>query len=273
MNEYMNNELSLKEIQEKSFEVLLLIKSICEKLGINYYLTYGTLIGAVRHSGFIPWDDDIDIWMIRDDYNLFVKYCLENKNDLFPYMLLHYSNTKFYPYPIARLSDSRYRIEYFNTKDYGLGLFVDIYPLDFIDITDNGFVKKQSKRIRNITRLYDCGKNFKSFLRRIYVFFLLLFSFKFTKKKYIAYVDRCAQKYNGGRTENLAVCCWDAPIIFNKTCDVLGKPCYLLFNGTSFQVPSNYERILTNHYGDYMKLPPESERTGHHLYKAFVKKL
>lgn len=265
-------ELTLSQIQQGSFEVLLKVKEICEKLQINYYLAYGTLIGAARHSGFIPWDDDIDVWMFRKDYETFVRYCLDNKESLYPFEILNYSNTKYYPYPISRLSDSRYKTEYSNCKDYGLGLFVDLYPLDRVDIRNDKFKKKQLRKVRNICRLYDENRNFKSFLRRLYVIALLTVTFCFSRKKYIKSADISAQKYNQTKeAKHLAVCAWEFDWRPDKEQDFIGEKKELMFNGVLFQVPSNYHSVLTNHYGDYTQLPPPEQRIAHHDYKAFLK--
>ena len=80
----MKKELTLQEIQQASFEILKKIKEICDKEGFKYVLSWGTLIGAVRHKGFIPWDDDIDIMMPRPDHDKLMKYMEEHKDELKP---------------------------------------------------------------------------------------------------------------------------------------------------------------------------------------------
>ena len=123
-------EISIKEAQKAMLEILKKIDEICDEQNITYFLMYGTLIGAVRHKGIIPWDDDIDIMMPRDDYDKFINYFLKYQDELKPYELYSQKNRKNYPYIIARISDSRYILDSKNEKDYGIGLFVDIYPFD-----------------------------------------------------------------------------------------------------------------------------------------------
>ena len=122
--------LTAREVQLGELEVLKKLDEICSQLNLRYFLTYGTLLGAVRHQGFIPWDDDVDVMMPRPDYEKLIEYLQFNEKELSPFKLMHYRTNKEYIYPISRFVDTRYWIDYEGTTDYGLGLFVDIYPLD-----------------------------------------------------------------------------------------------------------------------------------------------
>lgn len=267
----MNNELTLEEIQERSFEILKKIKEIFDENNWKYYLAYGTLLGAVRHNGFIPWDDDIDIWVPRPDYEKFIDYCIKNEEKLKPFEIIHYKNNKKYIYPIARFSDTRYRIEYNDAKEYGLGLFVDIYPLDGVKKQD---IKYREKINRLNKFIIQCGsKHFiksktklKTFLK--YPYYLL------TKlcnvNKLLEKNDKMSQKYEFYEEEQFDCVIWYSKRIFEKK--LLGEDLEgtnLIFNGEYFRVPKEYDLVLKSIYEDYMKLPPESERIAHHDYKAY----
>lgn len=270
----MKRELGLGEIQDNSFHVLLKIKEICEKNNFSFYLAYGTLLGAVRHNGFIPWDDDIDIWMPRKDYEKFLSFCKKYSDEIKPFEILHYSNTKNYPYCIARFSDSRFQIDYCGVKNYGLGLFVDVYPLDKIDINNKKFVNKTKKNTLNVLRYntYTKSKIRNRIVNLIKPFFLIS-NLCLSMKSYMKKVDRFAQKYNVSETnEYLQVNSWNfdfcSPI---KSSDIYSeKKVFLLFNGVYMPVPKNYDEVLKNQYGKYMELPPIEERLGHHNYKVFI---
>ena len=167
----MNNILTIQEIQRGSVQILKVIDHICRKEKLKYYLIYGTLLGAVRHKGFIPWDDDVDIMMPRPDYEVLIKYFEEHKEELKPLEMFDYRSNKQYPYMIARLSDSRYILDVHNEKDYGLGLFVDIYPLDGAGNTEEEYtkIKKSSSPYASLcylsTRKSVKRENTKSLLK------------------------------------------------------------------------------------------------------------
>ena len=117
-------------MQEGALNILKKLDGICREQGLRYFLFYGTLIGAIRHKGFIPWDDDLDVAMPRPDFDKLVAYCRQHRQELQPMQLMTVDDNPQYVYPIARFSDTRYRVKYQGIRDYGLGLFVDIYPLD-----------------------------------------------------------------------------------------------------------------------------------------------
>ena len=262
-------ELTLQEIQQGSYKVLLKLKEICDKLNLNYFLAYGTLIGAIRHKGFIPWDDDIDVWMSRPDYERFVKYCLEHEDETKPFVLKHYKTCKEYIYPIARLVDTRYKIDYTDAKEYGLGLFIDIYPLDGVKVGSKKQARKRKRYIRKIGMLgashYIKSKNrVKNFLKKIYYAFYKNSDIN----QVIAKADKAAQSYGYDEYDSVACVVWEATECLDKchfasTVDVE-------FNGQPFKAPVGYDSLLKKLYGDYMKLPPESEQIAHHYYKAYA---
>ena len=107
----MNRELSLEEVHKETLNVLKKIDEICEHYDIKYSIMYGTLIGYMRHNGFIPWDDDMDVCMLRPEYDKFVAYCNEHEEELYPFKLMSKYTADDYPfnYRMARYSGSPYR--------------------------------------------------------------------------------------------------------------------------------------------------------------------
>ena len=267
-------ELSLDEIQKSCFVILKKIKEIFDENGWKYYLTAGTLLGAARHQGFIPWDDDIDLWVPRPDYEKFIDYCIKNKEKLYPFELIHYRTNSKYIYPIARFSDSRFYLDYNNAKNYGLGLFVDLYPLD--GLKDNYHVLK--KKIDFLKRkIILCGSKkiikgpskIKNLLKIPY-YILIRDS---NLNKLLMQCDILAQKNKFEECDLFECVCWaDSFYTYKKEWLIGNKEQFLEFNGDLFRVPFDYDKILTRMYGDYMKLPPKEEQIAHHFYRAYRKK-
>ena len=130
MGNEIGKELNIDQIHQITLEIVKKLIEICDEINVNYYVAYGSLIGTVRHKGFIPWDDDFDVVMFRDDYEKFCKYCIIHQNEIKPYKLLNRETEKNYPYNIARLNNMDYKARYENIVNYDSGAFIDIYPID-----------------------------------------------------------------------------------------------------------------------------------------------
>jgi len=271
----MNKELSLREIQVSALQVLKSLDSICKELELDYFVMYGTLIGAVRHGGFIPWDDDIDIMMPRKDYNILLEYLNEQRNYIEPFQIFSYKYDESYPYLISRLSDSRYRIEVDNEKDYGIGTFVDIYPLD--ELSNNYYIACLKGRFYGwLSSLYFLStreffpKGDKSL--KMGVKYLAYLSSKIIGKKLL---KRVLVVNVEGKGDSLYWGCrqWMTDNykgnIFRS--EALKGRSLLQFEDMKVSVPEHYKELLTGFYGDFMELPEQSKRKPHHLYKAYRK--
>ncbi len=269
-------ELSLREIQLVEFEVLKKLKELCEKLNLRYYLFYGTLLGAVRHQGFIPWDDDVDVAMPRPDYEKLLDYCDKNAQALAPYRLMHCRKDKEYIYPIARLCDTRYQVDYEGVVEYGLGLFVDIYPLDGCGDTEEVAkqIHKKNDVLQKFTFLAGTSKYKSSlkggFLRSCVKFAGYCYAKLLGPRFFANKADRNSQKLPFDTSAYVSCTVWfDWYHRFEKA--MLDKPAYLMFEGEELSVPGDTHKLLTDWYGDYMQLPPEEQRVGHHYYTAYLK--
>ncbi|MEA4965625.1 MAG: LicD family protein [Oscillospiraceae bacterium] len=269
-------ELSLREIQMGEFGVLKTLISICEAQHLRCYLFYGTLLGAVRHQGFIPWDDDVDVIMPRQDYQALMEYLTAREAELRPLQLMSPYNNRDYIYPIARLCDTRYYVDYQGAQEYGLGLFVDIYPYDGYGAT-----------------IEEAKANFRE-NQRLIQFISIAGSSKFvgstrgalhTPLKFAAY---CYARLKGAQyfigklekkaaalsfEDNVYVGCsvWDNEDRWIFKREWFEKTVCLPFEGESFPAPAGYDAALRQCYGDYMQLPPEEDRIGHHYYTAYRK--
>ena len=135
----MKQKMTLKEIQNCQLDILKYIDYICKKYNIEYFVNYGTLLGAIRHNGFIPWDDDIDICMYRDEYNKFITAMENEKND--KYSILSKDTSKWYFQNFLVVIDKDTVLEdHIKYKRHDTNVFVDVFPID--KFNDLNFVKK-----------------------------------------------------------------------------------------------------------------------------------
>ena len=272
--ETTNEELSLKEIQNASLNILKYIHELCDRYGISYWLIYGTLLGAVRHKGFIPWDDDIDIAMRRDDYEKFMAILNEETNkEGCPFYYDHFTVSKDYPYYILRICDSRYRVEFKSSKHVS-GLFVDVYPFDDTGddvnywnnrLSHTELIKKCMLLSTNKSMLYG-----NSISHKLLNLPLVIYSKLFGTSFFMRRIDNSSRVFNGRNSGFVGLTSWaDMPRIFPE--EYFKELTQIKFENYMFYVPSRYDEVLTQIYGDYMKLPEEKDRVAHHNYKAYRK--
>lgn len=268
-------KISEREVQLGELEVLKRIAEICEEQKLRYCLVFGTLIGAVRHHGFIPWDDDIDIAMPRPDYEKLVTYCTEHEKELYPLKLMNYRTNKDYIYPISRLCDTRYYIDYKGAVQYGLGLFVDIYPMDGCGNTkeeQDALVKKNNFLV---SAVYQSGqKKFEasktSILRTPIKLALYCYSKLMGPRYFIKKLEKNSLQHSFESNELVNCTIWDG-LGYGYKKSYFEDTILMPFEDAEFRVPREYDEMLRQYYGDYMQLPPEEERVGHHYYEAFLK--
>ena len=270
-NIYTDEELHT--IQQKELYILSKIVEICEAKSIEYFLVGGTCLGAIRHNGFIPWDDDIDIGMTRENYNKF----LQAAPEVLPSeMILQTPSLKDkicpYFYTKVRLNGTKF-VEYCNRNlPMPQGIYVDIFPFDEVP-DDEKEAKKQWEHAQKLVKRFvyrqspDISQKpttlklkFKSILRRtIHSLYRLFIPYN----KLYGQLCETFECYNG-TGQNTVAC-----LNFSKF-----KADYLLkkdlkplqthnFEGKKYYVPNNCDTYLKTHYGDYMQLPPVEERFGH----------
>lgn len=244
--------------------------NVCEKMKLKYFIIAGTLLGSVRHEGFIPWDDDIDVAMPREDYEIFIKkgqQFLESR-----YFIQTYITDKNYPQIFAKIRDNETTFIENTVKhiDMNHGMYIDIFPIDGYK-KPNFFSKKYYKLLK-IKQIKVFDKNLpKTIIKRIGFFIADVFSLflnintngkllkkmekLFLKNKY----DDCdlVISYGGiyGERE-----------IFPKK--YIEEVIDHKFENLTVKVPKMYDEYLTNMYGDYMTPPPEDKRIPHHNYSV-----
>ncbi len=258
--------VSLDDIHNVQLQILDAVDEICKKNNIKYFLSGGTLLGAIRHKGFIPWDDDIDLWMTRENYNKFKKAI---KTELpKEFCSMDYYEDIHYPLSIMKIEKvgTRYVEDIFSNINMTSGIYIDIFPLDniclpFYNLQTAILIKMQS--VRDF-KLRKDGKLTNNVLKRVtYSMFPLklcrwvteftmqyfnLFDTKY--KNQLSHRGRYWPKFTESDVEDLI--------------DVE-------FCGKMYPVPKNYDEILKKCYGDYMKLPPlEKQQPIHNIVECRI---
>ncbi|MDD7764372.1 MAG: LicD family protein [Peptoniphilaceae bacterium] len=262
--------LSMEEIKNKELEILKYIDNFCKKNSIKYFINYGTLLGAIRHKGFIPWDDDIDLMMSRKDYEKFIK--LFEKDESI-YKVIHLGNDKKYFNNFLKVYDSSTVIEdNRNYKTYDVGIFVDIFPYD--NFNDLKAVNKtyfwESLKLLSFSKKENIqygDSKLKDFIR--YFFWLI---FKNISPVYFANKsEKLIKKYSTekGKFYGVLSSKFKEKEVFNE--NVFEKLITLEFEGIQLPAPKEYDKILTQYYENYMQLPPVEKQCYPHEIKAFVK--
>lgn len=269
--------VSKDEIRTVTLDIFKKVLNVCNKLDIQCWVMYGTLIGAVRHQGFIPWDDDFDIIMKRSDYDKFISSCENNKELLSPYYVDHFTVNSNYPFYIARICDSNHVLK-FNNFSYTSGIFIDLYPFDGMGnsmsywrsrINNNKYKLKNHLLQIAVWEKNVCdpfvGKNIvtKSF-RKV----LSLYVRSKSNKYWMSKIDKESRQFDWNDSEYVGVVCWGTDIykIKRKWFD---KTKWLQFENIKVPVPGEYKKILEAIYGDYMRLPPKEKQIPTHWYKVY----
>ena len=261
----------LKKVQSKELEILNEIIKICENHNLRYYAIGGTCLGAVRHQGFIPWDDDIDIAMPDCDYEKFRLYA---QNELPPHLKISDgSDNQYYGLMFMKVHNTKTTFVEKNSESYPegyRGIFVDIMP--FYGVPDPGlkrwwFIKKVKFYLRaNWKRRFPFKESKKLMSKFLWVLLSpakILVKYDFFYKKDIKFLKK--RKFDSSNYTGFTW--WDRGIkrlILDKSY----FDDYILMNFENIQIrcPIGWEKYLTQHFGDYTSLPPENERnSGHEL--------
>lgn len=266
----MNRVIDTEEFKKISLDVLCAVHEFCEENKIKYSLACGTLIGAIRHQGFIPWDDDIDIYMIREDYNHFISAFPQLYKGT--YSLISLERSFQWNCAFAKVYDIRtIMIEDKRTDIKGLGVGIDVFPID--QAPDDEKVWNQYERKRKILRgVYEMKElrwrktrsSFKNIIVELCSLILLPFPARFWARRMESY----GQKYNGASTDYYAENCYGMPnnrFLKSDFSNTIDWP----FEDKSFKVMIGYDDYLRRFYGDYMQLPPIEKRISHHHYNAY----
>ena len=262
-------KITVRELQLELLTIMDEIHRVCEKNNIKYGLIAGSALGIVNYKGFIPWDDDIDIFMPREDYNKFIKTCNDKEIDE-NYCLksIERNNSK---YPFAKVVNNKIIIQSKSSEDRNL--WIDIFPIDGFP-EDYETSVKQTKKIEfgkgliylHNTSFGDILKERKSIKNKIQKIILKPIAMVIPTKKISMAMIKIATKYKYSESKFVGGYIWGYGI-----CERLEKEKFVSeaikmeFEGNEFNVPKGYDLYLTSIYGEYMKLPPEDKRITHNI--------
>ena len=263
-------ELSLQELKQIELDILKVFHSFCVANGIWYFLSHGTLLGAIRYKRFIPWDDDVDVLVPREDYEKLISMYKDGER----YRLFCFEKDQSYRYPYAKLCDMTTRKEEFG-YDNGieLGVDMDIFPLDAWD-DDLEKAKQEERRLSQarfrlgLTKLKkpDSLHPVKRFVKGIVMGYCKLFGSKHYIRKIMKESHKEGQKGNV-YMGNKAWCVYGQRDIMPAK--VFAEAALIEFEGEKFFAPKDYDTYLTCLYGDYLPEPPKEKQKTHHSFRAY----
>jgi lipopolysaccharide cholinephosphotransferase len=255
----------LKKISLIQLEIMDEVHRLCVENNIRYYMIGGTLLGAVRHLGFIPWDLDIDIAMPRADYTRFKEVCKTQLNENFRHLDWESHKNFIRPHALVERKNTRIHIKYdhVNPKLFDLGVYLDIFPLDNAPDDENKR-KEQAEKLKKLRKFkdlripycysYNAGK-------RLVHRTVSALHFWVSIPRLNRHQQMVMQTYSADRTE--CMCSMASQYAYEKQCvsgEVYGEPVLLPFEGRQYYAPRQYDLLLTRLYGNYMQLPPEEKR-------------
>lgn len=274
MRDNTKDEYELKELQNQILKIAYYIDEICQKNNIEYYLMGGSALGAIRHKGFIPWDDDVDICMQRPDYDKFLQYIKEEKiDDNYEIQTIELNNSTR---TFIKIINRNIPIKSASIEDKYL--WIDVFPLDGAPgemeeakkmIDKNIFLKGQI--YLRTTKCREILKEKKKMSNKILKILLKPITYRHKVKHYANQMVNMAKKYDYNTSEYIADFVWPDGYqsIFRKEWFENTKE--LKFEDELFDVPDGYVEYLTHLYGNYMKLPEESERKSHNILAQKLK--
>lgn len=257
-------QIEASELQGHLLKMVKQFHEMCEKHNFQYYILGGTCLGARRHGGFIPWDDDIDVGMPREDYE---RFCNLKQEELPDHLeLRYYRTTKDSPFHFVKLVDNTTTLIEHAYRNYVEGVYIDVFPLDGAkDYAECFCERMRCRRIwfEKVMILYNCMTDTRSnFAKKM----LIAYAKKKDLYKMHMAIDKKMKKYAFSDSDFVAnfYGAWAEKEIHAKS--IYGKPVLYQFEDTKLYGPEKIDAYLKGLYGDFMKLPPENQRVFKHDY-------
>ncbi|MBR4183150.1 MAG: LicD family protein [Lachnospiraceae bacterium] len=263
----MKREINVEELKQIQINILDYVAAFCDENNIKYWINSGTLLGAVRHGGYIPWDDDIDLGMLREDYDRFISTYSDPTGR---FSLIGYEADGITPVSFLKVIDNNTVLYEPDETGLRIAVYIDIFVYD-----------NAPESLDEVERMYDVRDNYfrlinsqndktwpEGMLHKASMLLYRLRKVYFKGRCY--YVKKMivnAKRYNTGECARVG----DFLAFLRFTCDkdVLSEMTEIAFEGKKYKAPKRYDEWLTAMYGDYMTLPPVEERVSHHKFKAY----
>jgi lipopolysaccharide cholinephosphotransferase len=261
-----------KKLQKEIFDIFLEVKRVCEELDIPYFIMGGTALGAVRHGGFIPWDDDFDIGMAREHYETFISHAAQKLRP--GYFLQSFQTEKRSPFYFAKVrKDHTEFIERYCRKlPIHQGIYIDIFPYDAVpdDEKERQAYYRKGRWYLNwyiakeVTGISTNPGRFKRLLLEGMRSIMHILMLPVPKQVIYRRVDRYLRRHNHRNTKYLG---YAGLVRIQAPREDVMHPDKILFENVEVSCPGHIHEYLVGNFGNYLELPPEEKRGGHDVYK------
>ncbi|MGN0343229.1 MAG: phosphorylcholine transferase LicD [Roseburia sp.] len=267
--EYQSDQL--EKVHRAELTIYKEFARICDKHNLPYFFVYGSLIGVVRHQGFIPWDDDLDVGMLREDYDKFMEIAPKELGDRFFLQNLETDPCYHLAFAKVRMNGTRFVEGQISDSDMHLGIYMDIFPFD--QLLEGAAGVKQVRKV-NFWRFLSVAKRVKQpqIVGNGFIFScgraawrILYYGMKIfhVSPKYLdRKLDQASRMGNGSDSRYVTLMC-SMPMESRMTRADMFPLQEMPFEDLMVKVPANYDEHLTHMYGDYMQLPPKEKRVNH----------
>lgn len=256
-----------EELKQIQMQILDVVHAFCEKHHIVYWLDCGTLLGAIRHKGYIPWDDDIDIGMLRPDYDRFMQL-FNNENARYQFKSIENDITFCYAYgKVLDTNTVLYEPDKSGTK---LSVNIDVFVYDNVPNDDRKLKRMFQKR--NLYNFMDymhrINRPHGSFIKKIGIFMIHAMLLPFPENYFCVHKNKNAKKYVNQQTMRVGNLSASSYAYWDKS--ILKRFTVAEFENKYYYIPVEFDAYLKVFFSDYMQLPPEKKRVSHHKFEAYT---